>query len=395
MDKKSEGRSSITRSCQTGRRYNMDVLDQLGSMREGKMSRRAFTRSLLAAGVGMATVPTMGRKAMAQDGQATYFTWGGYDIPELFGEYQEKNGELPNFSIFGASEEALTKMRGGYVVDVSHPCNSGLPRWVATELFQPVDTSRLSNWADVMPGLVYLPGNEAEGANVWMAPFDWGQTSITYRTDLFELEGEESWDMLWDERYAGRLGSLASGGDAWWCGAIKAGIDFDNIDSPEAFEAIAAVMRAQRPLIRTYTDDTTTLEQALASGEMVAAMTWNSSATLLKAEGVPVKFADPKEGALTWVCGLMIHKDAPKLDLAYDVIDSLLSVESGKFMINDYGYGHSNAKSFEQFDAETLAGLGLSSNPDEILQAGHFQIPQTQEWETKMNSTFEEIKAGF
>ncbi len=374
----------------------MDVLDQLGSMREGKLSRRAFTQSLVAAGVGMVAVPMAGRKALAApEDQATYFTWGGYDIPELFGPYQAKHGELPNFAIFGASEEALTKIRGGFVVDVSHPCNQALPRWVATELFQPVQTAMLSNWGDVMPELVGLQGNDADGGNVWMAPFDWGQTSITYRTDLFEVEGEESWDMLWDERYSGRLGSLAAGADAWWCGAIKAGVDFADIDTPEAFDKIAEAMRAQRPLIRTYTDDTTTLEQALSSGEMVAAMTWNSSATLLKSEGVPVKFASPKEGALTWVCGLMIHKDAPKLDRAHDVIDSLLSVETGKFMINDYGYGHSNIKSFELFDEETLAGLGLSSNPAEILGAGHFQVPQTQEWETKMNALFEEIKAGF
>jgi spermidine/putrescine transport system substrate-binding protein len=47
-------------------------------------------------------------------------------------------------------------------------------------------------------------------------------------------------------------------------------------------------MREQRPLIRIYTDDTSSLEQALSSGELVAAMTWNSSATLLKSEGVPV-----------------------------------------------------------------------------------------------------------
>ncbi len=374
----------------------MDILDQLGSMKEGKLSRRAFTRSLLAAGIGITALPMGARGvAAASQDQATFFTWGGYDIPELFGEYKAKHGELPNFSIFGGSEEALTKMRGGFVVDVSHPCNSGLPRWIDTGLFQPIDTSRLSHWPDVLPGLVDLEGNAAAEGKVWLAPFDWGQTSITYRTDLFELEGEESWDMLWDERYKGQLGSLASGGDAWWCGAIKAGVDFNEIDTPEAFEKISAVMREQRPLIRTYTDDTTTLEQALASGEMVAAMTWASTATQLIAQGKPVKFADPKEGALTWVCGLMIHRDAPHLDGAYDIIDSLLSVESGEFMINDYGYGHSNGKAFDKFDAEKLDSLGLSKNPQEVLDAGHFQIPQSQEWESKMNATFEEIKAGF
>ncbi|MEL6311096.1 MAG: ABC transporter, partial [Pseudomonadota bacterium] len=124
-------------------------------------------------------------------------------------------------------------------------------------------------------------------------------------------------------------------------------------------------------------------------------MTWNASAVLLQSEGVPVRFAKPREGQLTWVCGVMVHKDAPNLERAYEMIDALLSVESGKFMINDYGYGHSNKKSFQEFSAERLAELGLSDKPFDILSAGHFQTPQSQEWESRMNALFEQIKAGF
>lgn len=373
----------------------MDVVDQLNAVRTGELSRRKFTRSLLAAGVALTTFPLTRRPVQAAtEDQATYFTWGGYDIPDLFGAYKEKHGEIPNFATFGGSEEALTKMRAGFVIDVSHPCNQSVPRWIESGLFQPIDTSRLSNWGDVMPDLYNTPGNVVDGS-IYMAPFEWGQTSVTYREDLFELEGEESWGMLWDERYKGRIGSLASGADAWWCGAIYAGVDFKDIATDAAFDKIAAVMRAQRPLIRVYTDDTTSLEQSLASGELTAAMTWNSSAVKLKGEGHPVKFASPKEGALTWVCGTMIHKDAPNLDRAYDLIDSMLSTETGKFVISDFGYGHSNLKSFDEFDDETLAGLGLSREPADMLNAGHFQVPQTQDWETRMNSEFETIKAGF
>ncbi len=374
----------------------MDVVDQLQTVRSGKLSRRAFSKILLAAGVGIVTVPLTSRIALgAAADQATYFTWGGYDVPEPFGDYFAKHGELPNFATFGGSEEALTKMRAGFVVDVSHPCNQGIPRWIASGLFQPVDTSRLSNWGDLVPELYNLSGNIVDG-KLYMVPVDWGQTSITYRTDLYDLQGEEeSWGMLWEERYKGRLGMLASAGDSWWCGAIYAGVDFKDIATEEGFATTAAVMRKQRDLIRVYTDDTTTLEQALASGEMVASMTWNASATVLKSQGIPVRFANPKEGALTWVCGLMIHKDAPNLDKAYDVIDSMLSVEAGKWFIEENGYGHSNARSFDQFDDETLAGLGLSRNPKDILDAGKFQVPQTQEFETKMNEEFELVKAGF
>lgn len=373
----------------------MDVLDRLNEVREGKLSRRAFNRSLLGLGVAMVTVPVPTRRALASEGdQATFFTWGGYDIPELFQPYEAANGALPNFATFGGSEEALTKMRAGFVVDVSHPCNQAVPRWIESGLFQPLDTSRLSNWPDIMPELVNLPGNVVDG-KPYMAPMDWGQTSVTYRTDLYELEGEESWGMMWDERYKNRLGALASGADTWWCGAIYAGVPFSEIATDAAFEKIAAVMRAQRPLIRVYTDDTTSLEQALASGELVAAITWNETATSLQSQDIPAKFANVKEGALTWVCGPMIHKDAPNLDRAYDVVDSLLSVETGKFLVNDYGYGHSNKKTFEAFDEETLAARGLSSKPFEILEAGHFQTPQSQEWESRMNQLWEQIKAGF
>ncbi len=373
----------------------MDVLDQLGAVKEGSMSRRDFAKSLLTVGVGLTAVSLTPNpmRAAAKD-HPTYFTWGGFDVPQLYEPYKKKHGELPNFATFGGSEEALTKMRSGYVVDLSHPCNAGVPRWISSGLFQPVDTSRLSNWADVVPELYNYDYNMKDGSP-YMVPFDWGQTSITYRTDIFELEGEESWSMLWDKRYKGRLGSLASGGDAWWCGAIYAGVGFKDIATEEGFAKTAAAMREQRPLIRVYTDDTTTLEQALASGEIAAAMTWNSSAVTLQSEKVPVKFARPKEGALTWACGVMLHKDAPNLDRAYDVIDSLISVPSGKFIINDYGYGHSNVKALESFEQTKLEGLGLSRNPADILDSGHFMIPQSQEWETKMNAEFEQIKSGF
>ncbi len=90
----------------------------------------------------------------------------------------------------------------------------------------------------------------------------------------------------------------------------------------------------------------------------------------------------------------MIHQDAPHLDKAHDVIDSMLSVESGIWLI-DYGYGHSNKKAFDATPDALLAERGLSGNPVDILSAGKFQVPQTQEFETRMNQEFEQIKAGF
>lgn len=373
----------------------MDVLDQLGAVREGKLSRRAFNRSLFALGLTTVAMPLAPRRVSAAiEDHATYFTWGGFDIPDYFAEYVEKHGELPNFSTFGSAEEAINKLNSGFVADIAHPCLTDVPRWVSTGLFQPVDTSRMSNWGDVIPALYDVPFNMVDG-KPWLVPFEWGQTSVAYRTDLFELEGEESWDMLWDPRYAGKLGSLGAGGDVWWCAAIKAGVPFSEIHTEEAFTKISAVLREQRPLIRMYTDDTTSLDTALAAGEIVASMAWNSSVVSLQGQDVPVAFAKPKEGALTWVCGMMLHAEAPHLDSAYDVLDSLISESSAIFNMRDYGYGGVNQKAFKEFTDEELAALGLARNPSDILDTGHFGIPQTAEWDQRMTETWEQIKLGF
>ena len=362
----------------------------------GDMSRRRFHKVLAAAGIAMVATPVVSRRALAAPAdQATYFTWGGYDIPELFAPYIEKHGEAPNFAAFGGTEEALTKLMGGFVVDVAHPCNAGLPRWITSGLLQPFDLDQLSNWGDVIPALQNLDGAVHDG-KTYFAPMDWGQTSITYREDLFDLQGgEESWGMLWDERYAGQIGVIASAGDTWWCATILAGVDFNDMTTDENFQKVAALLREQRPLIRLYTDDMTTLEQALASGELVAAMTWNETPVLLKKQEIPVRFANPKEGALTWVCGAVMHKDAPNPERAHDIINSLISVDTGRFIIDEYGYGHSNAKAFDEVGDERLAELGLSRNPSELLDAGRFQIPLPEEFTSQMNAEFEQIKAGF
>jgi spermidine/putrescine transport system substrate-binding protein len=368
----------------------------MDTLQSGKLSRRRFTQMLGAAGISLVTTPMLSSRALAGAAdQATYFTWGGWDLPEFYESYIAKHGEPPNFATFGGSEEAFTKMRAGFVVDVVHPCNVEIPRWVESGLFQQLDTSKLSNWGDLIPQLWQLPGNVVDG-KPYFAPWDWGQTSITYRTDLVDWQGEEeSWSLLWDERYKGKIGQLASAGDAWWCAAIYAGVDFNQIGSEENLKKVADLMRKQRPLIRTYTDETTSLEQALASGELVAAMTWNASALRLKVDGVPVEFAKPKEGALTWVCGMMMHKDAPHPDKAHDIIDSLLSVERGIMLIKDEGYGHSNQKAIEAVSDATLTNLGLTRNPQDTLGTGKFMVPQDQAFETASNKLYEEIKAGF
>ncbi len=123
-----------------------DTIDEMIEKgKEGKLSRRQFSQLLAATGITMVAQPVLSGAATAQEEQAFYFTWGGYDIPELFVEYREKHGVNPDWAPYDSADGGLTKVRAGYVVDVMHPCNGNIPRWVEGGQLLPLDTAKLSH----------------------------------------------------------------------------------------------------------------------------------------------------------------------------------------------------------------------------------------------------------
>lgn len=372
-----------------------DIVDQLAT---GQMSRRKFNQSLMALGATMVMMPVGSRSAFAaSDDHPTVFTWEGWDVPELHQSYLAKHGESPNMAIFGDEEEAFAKMRAGFKVDLTQPCTYKVPIWKDAGILEPIDTSRLSNWGDLIPSLKTIPGT-FEGDKQYFIPTDWGLTSVLYRADLApEYVGNESWGMLWDPKYKGRLSMADSLIDGVMVAAIYIGAKDPFNMTDEEMAKTRAALKEQLPLMRYYWSSPADIEQALASGELVATSAWNSSYAALKKEGFDVRYSSPKEGAMTWVCGfcLMSDHDPAKLDRIYDYLDAYASVESGVFALTEYGYGHGNLKAFakvEQDQPGLLKELGYSVNVDETLDAGIFQAPMGNE--PALQAMFEEVKAG-
>src|SRR5690606_35477082 len=100
-------------------------------------------------------------------------------------------------------------------------------------------------------------------------------------------------------------------------------------------------------------------------------------------------------GALTWVCGLVLATDAPHYDKAHDLIDAILSIEAGEFLIGEYGYGHSNVKAFDAFTDEDLAARGLARDAMGILNKGVFVLAVDPEVSTQIENDWAEVTAGF
>lgn len=362
----------------------------LGPLR-GMASRRETLAAASAAGLVAVTMPLLPRPAQAAE-DLLVFDWTGYEGPELHQAYIKKYGASPTITMYADVHEAFQKIQAGFKPDTVHPNIWDVRRFVDAGLLQPWDTSRFSNWPDVFPELQQPEGSVFDGQQ-YLIPTDWGTNSICYRTDLVELQ-EESWNILWDERYKGRLSTTSEMDAAVQCASLVLGIDDPFNATPEQIEQIRAKLVEQRALLRFYWSDPTELEQAFASGEVVAAFAWPAVYSNLKAQGQPVAYMNPKEGVYSWITGFVRLKEAPgKEQNAYDYVDAWLSPETGKFMIEAYGYGHTNRKSYDLVDPKILEEKGMGAPAETLAKAR-----PTKEFDPTARDAliqmFEEVKAG-
>ncbi len=320
------------------------------------------------------------------------FQWEDYmDAPFLAG-YEKQYGEKPNVTIFADEDEAFAKMRAGYHPDVMGPCYYEFPRWQEAGLLQPIDTTKLKNWNKISPTLRDMPGIWADKTHVWFVPHYWGNTSITFRTDLApEYVKSQSWNILFDPKYKGRVSVLDGVDDTVPFIAQMIGVNAYDM-TPAQYELVKAKLRELIKQTRVVSSDNTTLTQGLGSGEIVAAMSWRIIYKTLHDEGKPVQYMNPPGGMFTYVCGLVMHKDPSDEDKALALIDSSLADTAAKYTIEKIGDEPANEEGLKLVSNDTFEKLGLTRDVETFLKSGIFQ-KRLKNKETIVND-WTEIRAG-
>lgn len=301
------------------------------------------------------------------------FTFEDMVEAPFFAEYKEKYGVPPRGAKWPDEDEAFAKMRAGYKPDVMGPCSYEFERWKEAGYLQPIDVTKLKYWNNIPEVLKKIPGMMKSETEAWFIPQYWGNTSITYRTDLApEYVGAESWKILFDPKYKGRIAGLDGVDDTVTLIAKTWDVDPYNM-SDEDWKKVQEKLREFVTSARFISSDLTTLAQALTSGEVVAAITWNQTYARLKADGRDVAYMNPPSGRFTYVCGLVLHKDAKNLERAYAVIDSSLSATAMKHQLENLYNGPANISILDDYTDEQLSAFGFPRDVDSFLKSGIFQ----------------------
>jgi len=320
------------------------------------------------------------------------FQWQDYVDPHFTADYEARYHEKPGTSIFADEDEALAKMRAGYKPDVMGPCLYSLPRWKAAGLLAPIDTSKLKNWNRLSPTLRNMPEIQAGPGKVWFVPHYWGNTSLTIRTDLApEYAKSQSWNILFDPKYKGRVSVLDGADDVVPFVAKMIGVDAYSMTDAQ-WTKVQDKLRALVPQLRFISADNSALGQGLASGEIVAAMSWRTTFAQLNREHKPVAYLNPPGGMFTYVCGLVMHKDPSNQDKALALIDSALDDKAAVYMITTIGDEPANTEAMKQVPDSVFTGLGMTRDLETFLKSGTFQKPLPNK--DRIVAAWTEIKAG-
>ncbi len=334
--------------------------------------------------------------AEAGDGSLLILEWSGYEAteyPDFFGPFTQKYADnldsVVEYSFFADDAEAYTKIQSDFEVDLTHPCTSWWSLYVDAGLVQPIDTSRLSNWSSVDPGLAAM--GQFNGKQ-YFVPWDWGYESMTVRNDQV-TEVPTSWADLWKPEYAGHIAIWDNAEQNFIVTALTLGIDPWNASSDEVEQIKQKLLELKPNLLTYWVDYTETYDLGTTGGAWIVSGTWQDAFATIQSDGYDVSYIQPTEGRLGWVCGYGISTSSKNIDLDYEFLDAAIAPESSAALSNTFWYGGSNVDSLPLIDDYVVQFMELDKL-DTLADRTVFYQPLTEEQRQTITTVWDEVKAA-
>ena len=315
--------------------------------------------------------------------------WSGYEAEDFWTDFAQASPDTDVTFEFGDTDaNILSQMEAGSSADIFHFYTGWQQFYVDAGLVAEIDTSKLTNW-DKVPE-EYKALGQIDGKQ-YFVPWDWGFTSILYNTE--HVPEVTSWDVLFDEEYAGHISMWNDGPGAVTVSSYIHGYDETAI-TDEQLADIEAEWTAQKPLNAFYwSGEYTDLCPGVEDGTIWVAYAWQGCYAQALTNGHPVAYANPEEGRNSWVglYGISATSDSP--ELAHQFLDLKLAEASCGNAVTLFYYGCANADVMAAIDDPILVeAFGI--NDPSILESTNFTPNVTQEQRDAWTAMWERVQAS-
>jgi putative spermidine/putrescine transport system substrate-binding protein len=286
-------------------------------------------RAVLAAGTLLASPALLTRRSSAAE-TCVVGTWGG-DYARLLREniddpilkprgvdvIQDIGDETPRYAKLTAQH-----MLPRGTMDIA--CLGAVNGYRATEagLLEPLDETKVPNLKHV---LSYLSAPA-------FVPHIYSAQVIVYNPTTVTNPPTSFADLL-DPKWKGKIGMVSTVAPWVMMGAslLESGTTTD-FDKAKAF-----MLKLNANGLRLY-PETDALAPAFKSGEIEVGVIWLARSFMWHNAGFPVRGQFPKEGAILYVSGMVIPKNAPNKAAAFKYINALLDPSAQRGFAAHMGY---------------------------------------------------------
>lgn len=187
------------------------------------------------------------------------YNWGQYmargedGSMDIIAAFEEKYPHIKvNYTTYDSNEIMYSKLAGGGVsIDVIFPSDYMIARMIKENMLLELDFDNIPNYQYIdenFRNTAYDPENK------YSVPYTWGTVGIIYNTKYVDEEDLTGWELLWNEKYAGKILMFDNSRDAFGIAQFLLGQDINTTDK-SLLDVAAEKLIEQKPVLQQYVMD--------------------------------------------------------------------------------------------------------------------------------------------
>ncbi|MBR2650595.1 MAG: spermidine/putrescine ABC transporter substrate-binding protein [Clostridia bacterium] len=265
---------------------------------------------------------------------------GSYDSNAAFEEYYyEKFGVRVevNYTTYATNEDMYSKLAGGAgSYDIVVPSDYMIERMINEDMLLPFDVKSLENYENISEEFrgIYFDPEER-----YSVPYTYGKVGIIYNATMVDEEDLGSWDLMWNEKYRGKILQFNNPRDGMATAMFLLGLDI-NSEATEDWDRSLELLREQKSLVQAYVNDEI-FNKMISNSASIAPYYAGDYITMVDSNP-DLAFYYPKEGTNTFVDSMCIPKNAKNPEIAKEYINFMLLEEPAVANALYIGYASPN-----------------------------------------------------
>ncbi len=252
-----------------------------------------------------------------------------------------------NYETYASNEDMYAKLKSGAVsYDLVIPSDYMIARMAAEDMLVPLNYANIPNYeyiSESFRGLYYDPDD------IYTVPYTYGVVGVIYDANQVDEADIGTWDLMWNEKYAGNILQFNNSRDAFATAIYRAGNDVNSTDHAVWDDALQ-MLAEQHPLVKSYVMDE--IYNMMESGEAaIAAYYAGDYFTMIdsQSDNVDLQFYYP-EPTNFFVDAMCIPKGCQHQELAEIFINFMLSEEPAVANAEYIYYASPNSLVYENED---------------------------------------------